>query len=290
MKKLVPEMVRTINRWCPSPRLSVALAKRAARHMDGYREARSFDNVGGRLRFHLDLSQSRDRMMYLNAYEPVFTQLICDLLDPGDVYVDVGASVGYFVATAAMEVGPTGRVYAFDAQTEHCRLIREHAAMNGLDNIDVHCLACWSESGRLELNRFEDAPMTSASIGRRSDMAVAESVSVAAGRLDDMVDRPVKLLKIDVEGAEREALAGAQRLLFADRFPHLLTELNLRVTQPFGYRPMDLIDWLLSHRPGIRLHIIKERRRYRVSRERLASEIESHPERMFNVWCESPDQ
>ncbi len=290
MKKLFPELVRRLNRWSASPRLSVALAKRAARQMNEPPKTRSFDDVGGRLRFQLDLSQVRDRMMYLNAYEPVFTRLIRDLLRPGDVYVDVGASVGYFAAMAALKVGPSGRVYAFDAQAEHCRQIREHAAMNDLSNVEVLCMACWSEPGQLELNRFENAPITSASIGLRTDMRVAESVSVPAGRLDDVVDRPVKLLKIDVEGAEREALAGAERLLFGDRFPHLLTELNLRVTRPFGYAPMDLIDWLLAHRPGIRLHIVKARRRHPVSRERLASEIEAHPERMFNVWCESPDQ
>jgi hypothetical protein len=48
-------------------------------------------------------------------YEAATTDLFRKLLRPGDSAIDAGANIGYFSLVASRLVGPTGRVYAFDA-------------------------------------------------------------------------------------------------------------------------------------------------------------------------------
>ena len=57
-------------------------------------------------------------------YEPETTRLIARELKPGDVFVDIGAHIGYFTRLAAKKVGSGGRVIAFEADTENYSLNR----------------------------------------------------------------------------------------------------------------------------------------------------------------------
>jgi hypothetical protein len=66
------------------------------------------------------------------------------------------------------------------------------------------------------------------------------SETVTAIRLDDVIDEPVALLKIDVEGHERAVLAGAERLIAASR-PPMVLEANT------GYHEQVLAAWLAEH-------------------------------------------
>ncbi|HET7218237.1 MAG TPA: hypothetical protein VFJ02_09315, partial [Vicinamibacterales bacterium] len=43
-------------------------------------------------------------------YEPGATSAVLSLLEPGDVFVDIGANAGYFTVIAGLRVGPSGRV------------------------------------------------------------------------------------------------------------------------------------------------------------------------------------
>jgi len=58
-------------------------------------------------------------------------------LKPGMVVADVGAGVGYYSAKLAVEVGPTGKVYATDIQPGMIRLLRENVAKRGLANVEA---------------------------------------------------------------------------------------------------------------------------------------------------------
>ena len=48
------------------------------------------------------------------VWEPYETSLVLAMLRPGDVFVDVGANIGYFTILAASAVGAQGMVFAFE--------------------------------------------------------------------------------------------------------------------------------------------------------------------------------
>ena len=63
-------------------------------------------------------------------WEPYETSLVLGALQPGDVFVDVGANIGYFPVIAAGRVGRAGRVLAFEPDPDNYRLLSENLELN----------------------------------------------------------------------------------------------------------------------------------------------------------------
>jgi len=113
---------------------------------------------------------------------------------------------------------------------------------------------------------------------------VAAELPVEAVTLDDVVAEPVKLLKLDVEGAEWEVLGGAEAMLFDRTPPHLMIELRPASTRGFGYEPLEMIDWLLERRPNYRIHWMRGKRTAAIDREQLGGMFAAEPDTTRDVW------
>jgi FkbM family methyltransferase len=146
------------------------------------------------------------------------------------VILDVGANAGIF-SLAALATEPAATVHAFEPTPEIAAGLRETAALNGLGHLHVHAVAVSSQNGYATLRRFRGELGTNEGmnfITAATDDPGAEVVStVCLDRfcVDHGIDR-VDLLKIDVQGHEHQALAGAARLLSAGRIGTVFTELN----------------------------------------------------------------
>ena len=70
------------------------------------------------------------------VWEPYETSLVLRLLQPGDVFVDVGANIGYFSVLAASLVGDAGKVFAFEPDPDNFQLLCANAELNGLDELN----------------------------------------------------------------------------------------------------------------------------------------------------------
>ncbi|MEO6238809.1 MAG: hypothetical protein ABIQ52_17575, partial [Vicinamibacterales bacterium] len=64
----------------------------------------------------VDITDATGRMHYFydEPYEPELAAAVRDALRPGDVFLDIGANVGFFSILAARLVGDSGRVVAFE--------------------------------------------------------------------------------------------------------------------------------------------------------------------------------
>jgi FkbM family methyltransferase len=149
--------------------------------------------------------------------EPRTIELYRKLLRPGDIYIDVGAHVGLHALIAHQCVGAQGRVIALEPQPYNCNKILINSQINGADNILVVMAAAGAEDGLIMLHnqaRSDKARLTLAGEGVND---VSPCFEVPVMRIDSVCARHsverVKLLKIDVEGYEREVLAGAEETL-----------------------------------------------------------------------------
>jgi FkbM family methyltransferase len=182
-------------------------------------------------------------IMRAGIYDLLTTEAIFRLTEPGDFAVDVGANVGQMTSALAQAAGPSGRVVAFEPHAGvHAALRRNVARWHGdrvAAAVDLHAAAASDEAGTVMLvsgvdfaaNRGTSQVDTSRDVrgaGARHD--------VPAVRLDEVVTRPVGVLKLDCEGHERAALAGATGLLERgmirdvvfeefDRYPTPVTDL-----------------------------------------------------------------
>lgn len=157
-------------------------------------------------------------------YERDVTAFVRATLREGMSFVDLGANIGYFTLLAAHLVGPRGRVLAVEPNPRNVRLIEASRRLNGFGHVTVAPVAAGRETGVLVLN-------TSFSNGTTSD--VPEEVNqlfsaeiVPSLRLDALLgDVPVDFIKIDVEGAEYNALLGGAETIRRSR-PVIVSEFS----------------------------------------------------------------
>jgi FkbM family methyltransferase len=168
---------------------------------------------------------------WTGQYELDVQHAVARHLGAGDVFFDVGANAGFFSLVAARIVGPTGACVSVDPDPFNAEQMRELARLNRIAHWTVHQRAVAEQPGRL---RFA-APSPGSPTGRLvGDAGVdggdghdAAGIDVEVTTLDALFaaqGRP-KLVKLDVEGAEVRALAGAERLIREAR-PHWLIELH----------------------------------------------------------------
>jgi FkbM family methyltransferase len=72
---------------------------------------------------------------YGEPYEPGLSRALRDRLAPGDVFLDIGANIGYFSVLAGRIVGPAGRVVSFEPHPEARSVLQQAVAANDLAGI-----------------------------------------------------------------------------------------------------------------------------------------------------------
>jgi FkbM family methyltransferase len=152
------------------------------------------------------------------------------VLKPGDTAIDVGAHIGFFTMQMAAMVGPTGSVYAFEPFDANANLLERSVAENLFgERVVFQRRAVGASSGTATLT-FPPESLNSggAYLLREGTTPLAGNLraSVPLVALDDLaLRRPVRLIKMDVEGAEPLVARGASRLLNEDH-PVVLSELH----------------------------------------------------------------
>src|SRR5262245_12935214 len=87
------------------------------------------------------------REMHAGRYEVAVVHRLRRLLREGDVFVDVGANVGYLSAVAAGCVGPSGEVHAFEPVPRYHRELANLGALNPLLTIRANAAAAGETKG-----------------------------------------------------------------------------------------------------------------------------------------------
>lgn len=145
--------------------------------------------------------------------QPYEREMLDDMrsrLAAGDLAIDVGANVGnhtlYLAAVAGCDVE------AFEPNRRLCDAMRASAALNALsEHVRVHDVGVGRGAARAQFEKTLPDNLGA----QRLELGEGEIEVVA---LDAMTfDRPVKLLKIDVEGMEMDVLHGARALIERDR-------------------------------------------------------------------------
>lgn len=189
-------------------------------------------------------------------WEPFESALVIDSLGPGDVFLDVGANLGYFSLLAADRVGTAGKVIAVEPDPVNFQLLSRSVERNGFGAIiDAHAVALSDRSGAACLYLSEDNQ------GDHRVFATDEPrrhVAIALRRGVDLIGSEtarIDLVKVDTQGSEYAVVAGLMPLLSRCK-PRLiveLTPLSLRQCGSSGRRLIELLAtldmpfWIVDH-------------------------------------------
>lgn len=174
-------------------------------------------------------------------------EAIRDHLSPGAVFFDVGANVGFFSLLAARLVGPTGAVHAFEPVPANAACIRANVAANRFGNVTVWPMAVGRAPGTATM-RLARHPGGATLAGDLQDPAGTLTVEVVT--LDGLVGRGAlpapTLVKVDVEGAEADVLAGMTAVLDEHR-PVVLVEADAASADGVAAKTAELVGQLEGH-------------------------------------------
>lgn len=173
--------------------------------------------------------------VFRDALEPELASL-SRFLEPGYVFIDIGANVGSFTVKAAKEVGESGTVIAIEPFIESARQLSRNIKMNRYRNCRVRNFCAAQTTGQRTFYLNRDKPHAFSLI-QESD---ADSISVFGVSLNDLCTwegiTRLDYLKIDAEGAEEMILEGGAQAIARFR-PIIQVEVTkTSSTLPPGYR------------------------------------------------------
>jgi FkbM family methyltransferase len=186
----------------------------------------------------LSMRDHQHRAIYFyGEHEPEIATLFRRLLAAGATVFDVGANVGYF-SLLARELGAS--VHAFEPNPRVRGMLARSASL-GSGGIEVVAAACSDREGIMPLYLSDAGNTGMTSLGNRT----AHEIEVKLVTLDAYAARTgPDLLKIDVEGHEREVLSGA-RVLLASARPIVIVETSggetLELMRDLCYTPQRIL-------------------------------------------------
>jgi FkbM family methyltransferase len=170
--------------------------------------------MGRPLRGYWWLPSSRGKVLRVlrGTYEPEQTAHFVRWIGAGATVIDIGAHVGYYTLLASMLAGETGSVWAFEPEPTNAAFLRQHMYLNNCGNVHVEEVAVSNSSGRARFvcgkgsgtGHLDGAGDMEVHTVRLTDFCAARGIRPSA-------------LKIDVEGAEAEVIAGARELIRSNR-------------------------------------------------------------------------
>jgi FkbM family methyltransferase len=184
------------------------------------------DVFGGKRMIWLDLRDdfvSREALR--DSYETIESAFVSALLRPGDVFLDIGANIGWFTLLASTLIGESGHIHAFEPLRPTVGYLRRSVAVNGLQPmVTVHEFGLADVEGEFRLAWKKNSRNPGNSYLVDGERDGIETISIQLRTLDSLRLDKVDFVKLDVEGAEPKVFAGG-RNTFKKHRPIVMSEL-----------------------------------------------------------------
>lgn len=187
-------------------------------------------------------------------FEKAECRFVTNFLKRGMVFFDLGANLGQYTLLGAQHVGGSGQVHSFEPSSRMFAELKFNVALNGLSNVCVlNNVAVSDKEGTAKLAIYEPGGEVYGSLGSQDwgpNKSIIGYEEVGMITLDKYIKEhnidKVDLIKIDIEGAELLALRGAHQLLDQPDAPTIVLEMVDFNTDGFGYKALDIWDYLES--------------------------------------------
>lgn len=213
------------------------------------------------LEFRYDMrDRAVARILYIfRDYESEEVVLLANKLAEGMTFIDIGANSGYFTIIASNLVGPSGKVIAFEPSPENIRLLSNNVKANVLTNVEVVDYAICESSKGLVLHlssinpgdhrTYESADNHLTNAGRSRMKIQVKGISLDEYLVSN--ESRIDAIKMDIQGAEYDALQGMHDTIMNNESILLMTEYWPHGLKLAGCSPRRFLDVLTYH--GFRL-------------------------------------
>ena len=170
-------------------------------------------------------------LLSLKPYEKENVEIIKKIVQKEDVILDIGANIGYFTLILAKIAGEKGKVFAFEPYPKNFEILKKNIEVNNYKNVILENKAVFNKNEKIKLFL---SPINNGAHRIFNTLNGKNSIEVEAIKLDDYLkNKKIDFFKMDIEGAELNALIGMESILknkdikFIMEFsPENLRELN----------------------------------------------------------------
>lgn len=151
---------------------------------------------------------------YLFKYDLYHNTYIGDLISRGDTVIDCGGYIGLFTLWCLNKGAK--KVIVFEPEKRNCECLKRNLS-SYIDSGKVILI----EKGVWSHYRTMDLSLTECGVGHSllSGIEAVGSTSVEVVEIDSVIQygERINFIKMDIEGAEREALIGSKRIIGKDK-------------------------------------------------------------------------
>jgi FkbM family methyltransferase len=144
-------------------------------------------------------------------FEKNLTDFFLQVIEPGDVFMDVGAHFGYFSLLASSLSGREGRVLSIEPTPRTFKILKK----NAVSHENIMCLECAATSAEHDVY-IQDMGTGQAAFNHVENEDMGHCVKVRGRRLDEVLEEVClipRVIKVDAERHEMEVLKGLEKTL-----------------------------------------------------------------------------
>jgi FkbM family methyltransferase len=187
----------------------------------------------------------QQQLFWYGYYEKELGDLLKKTIKPGDVFLDLGANIGYFSLLVANN-SPSAKVISFEPVRGLFQNMNENISLNNIKNILTVNAAVGEISEEKELFVSASDNLGMSSFHQPGNYSgKTEKVKVVA--IDDWFKTSglsrIDIIKLDIEGSELAALKGMKEVLQKQK-PILIVEVNPETLSMFNLKPSNIYNYL----------------------------------------------
>jgi len=173
-----------------------------------------------------------NKFMVTGNFEPFETNIVRKLLSKSDVFINIGANVGYYCCHALSLGKP---VIAFEPIVRNLRFLYKNIQINGWENVEIYPIALSNKIGVIDIY---GSNTSSSIINGWANNSEFNKTLVPVSTLDLVLHNRIKgkraLILVDIEGAEKKMLDSASKILNNNPKPIWIIEIVTKQHQPIG--------------------------------------------------------
>lgn len=184
------------------------------------------------IRLNVDLLKGGENAYWLGRYDVRILRRLQSLLRHGWVVWDIGTYIGFYSTFFARAVGLQGHVVAVEPDPENLSRTKNSVALNCLSNVTFVNAAVGAPRREMEFicSERSQSHLVDSYVGaERVQKHGGKTIRVRCMSLDEVLLEseapPPALIKLDIEGAEGDALQHAERVVERAK-PLILVELH----------------------------------------------------------------
>ncbi len=209
----------------------------------------------------MDKGLSHDLIVH-GIREYYATNFIKNFIKTGDVIVDIGANIGYYVILESKIIGSDGIIYAIEPIPRSIELLQKNIILNKCNNVIPYQCAVGDRIGTTIINVAAKLNLSSIhNIGSE----VKEQIRVDILTLDSFLSgkKIPDFIRMDVEGYEYEIIKGMKETLMLNKPLKLFIEMHfsilgkdksvelLKILQDSGF---EVVAFIIDVKGGILKH------------------------------------